>query len=157
MVVGINVVLPLSGSGKASVPCRVASIDRDLAQWPVDLQVQVREGQKLLDKVDTMLGSRFALWRRQHDSYPEKVLIYRDGISESQHQHVLDEELRRMQEVCEILYNKVDKPLPRFALIAVGKRHHTRFFPPTGHPRCDDSDHPGRGLVMDRGMTEACN
>lgn len=155
MVVGINVLHTLSGSGRASVASMVASIDRDLAQWPVDLQAQVRGGQGMLDKVDTMLGSRLALWRRQHDSYPENILIYRDGISESQHQQVLDEELRRMQEVCQVLYNKIDKPQPRFTLIAVGKRHHTRFFPPTGHPRCDDNGYPERGLVVDRDITEA--
>ena len=61
MVVGIDVVHPSPGSGKASVASMVASIDKDLAQWPVDLQVQVREGQEMLDKINIMLLSRLAL------------------------------------------------------------------------------------------------
>lgn len=68
MVVGLNVGHPSLSSGKASSASMVASVDRDLGQWPVDGQVQVREGQEMLEKVDTMPGSRPAPWRRQHES-----------------------------------------------------------------------------------------
>ena len=157
MVVGIDVVHPSPGSGKASVASMLASIDKNLAQWPVDLQVQVREGQEMLDKIDIMLMSRLALWRKQHNVYPENILVYRDGVSESQYQQVLDEELARMRECSKALYDDVGEPGPRFTLIIVGKRHHTRFFPPRGHPRCDVNGNSERGLVVDRGITEARN
>ena len=157
MIVGIDVVHPSPGSGKASVASMVASIDKNLAQWPVDLQVQVREGQEMLDKIDVMIMSRLALWRKKHNVYPENILVYRDGVSESQYQQVLDEELARMRGCCIALYNDVDEPWPRFTLIIVGKRHHTRFFPPEGHPRSDPKGNPKRGLVVDRGITEARN
>lgn len=157
MVVGIDVVHPSPGSGKASVASMVASIDKNLAQWPVDLQVQVREGQEMLDKIDIMLLSRLALWRKKHNVYPENILVYRDGVSESQYQQVLDEELAPMRECCRGLYDDVGEPRPRFTLIIVGKRHHTRFFPPEGHPSRDENGNPQRGLVVDRGITEARN
>ena len=157
MVVGIDVVHPSPGSGKASVASMVATIDKNLAQWPVDLQVQVREGQEMLDKIDVMLMSRLALWRKKHNVYPENILVYRDGVSESQYQQVLDEELARMRQCCIALYDNVGEPSPRFTLIVVGKRHHTRFFPPEGHPRSDRNGNPKRGLVVDRGITEARN
>ena len=157
MVVGIDVVHPSPGSGKASVASMVASIDKDLAQWPVDLQVQVREGQEMLDKIDIMLLSRLALWRKHHNVYPENILVYRDGVSESQYQQVLDDELSRMRECCKALYDDVREPWPRFTLIIVGKRHHTRFFPSEGHPYSDENGNPQRGLVVDRGITEARN
>ena len=157
MVVGIDVVHPSPGAGKASVASMVASIDENLAQWPVDLQVQVREGQEMLDKIDIMLMSRLALWRKKHNIYPENILVYRDGVSESQYKQVLDEELARMRECCTALYDEVGEPWPRFTLIIVGKRHHTRFFPPEGHPCSDRKGNPKRGLVVDRGITEARN
>ena len=156
MVVGIDVVHPSPGSGKASVASMVASIDEHLAQWPVDLRVQVREGQEMLDKIDVMLESRLTLWRKRNKVYPENILVYRDGVSESQYQQVLDEELARMRGSCAALYDDVGEPRPRFTLIIVGKRHHTRFFPPAGHPRSDNGN-PERGLVVDRGITEARN
>ena len=157
MVVGIDVVHPSPGSGKASIASMVASINKDLAQWPVDLRVQVREGQEMLDKIDIMLESRLALWRKHHKVYPENILVYRDGVSESQYQKTLDEELKGMQEISKRLYSKADEPWPRFTLIVVVKRHHTRFFPPSNHPCCDGNGNPRRGLVVDRSITEARN
>ena len=158
MVVGIDVIHPSPGSGKASIASMVASIDKDLAQWPVDLRVQVREGQEMLDKIHAMLATRLDLWKRKHDAYPENILIYRDGVSEGQYQQVLDQELALMQKSCNRLYyNDNRRPRPRFTLIVVGKRHHTRFYPPPGHPHSDNNGNPNRGLVVDRGITEARN
>lgn len=49
MVVRIDVIQPSPGSGKASIASMVASIDKDLVKLPVDLRVQVREGQEMLE------------------------------------------------------------------------------------------------------------
>ena len=158
MVVGIDVVHPSPGSGKASIASMVASVNKDLAQWPVDLQVQVREGQEMLDKIDIMLESRLALWKEYNgNKYPENIIVYRDGVSEGQFQQAIAEELAPMRETCRILYKKVDKPLPMFTLVIVGKRHHSRFFPPKNHVASDQNGNPDRGLVVDRGITEARN
>ena len=157
MVIGIDVVHPSPGSGKASVASMVASIHENLAQWPVDLRVQVREGQEMLDKIDLMLESRLALWLKHKKAYPENILIYRDGVSETQYQQVLDQELKCMRNVSRKVYNQAGQPWPRFTLIVVGKRHHTRFFPPKGHPHADTNGNPNRGLVVDRTITEARN
>lgn len=135
----------------------VASIDKDLAQWPVELRVQVREGHEMLDKVYDMLVSRLALWKDRHNVYPENILVYRDGVSESQYQQVLNEESKEMQKASILCYAKIRQALPRLTLVIVGKRHHTRFFPPSNHPASDVHGNSNRGLVVDRGITEARN
>ncbi len=157
MVVGIDVIHPSPGSDKASVASMVASIDKDLVQWPVDLRVQVRKGQEMLDKVDQMLRSRLLLWHSHWNAYPENILVYRDGVSESQYPQVLSEELEKMREESRKLYSQDKQPPPRFTLIIVGKRHHTRFFPLHENSACDKRGNPNRGLVVDRGITEARN
>ena len=158
MVVGIDVIHPSPGSGKASIASMVASIDKDLAQWPVVLRVQVREGQEMLDKIDDMLASRLYRWKSKNGVFPENILIYRDGVSEGQYQQVLDQELAPMQGYCKRLYyNEGRQPQPRFTLIVVGKRHHTRFYPPPEHPYIAKNGNPQRGLVVDRSITEARN
>lgn len=157
MVVGIDVVHPSPGTGKASVASMVASIDKDLAQWPVDLRVQVREGQEMLDKIGIMLQSRLDLWAKKHGVFPENILVYRDGVSESQYKQVLDTELEEMQTTSRSLYEKAKQPRPQFTLVIVGKRHHTRFFPPENSPHCDGNGNFERGIVVDRGITEARN
>lgn len=58
MVVGIDIIHLSPGSGKASIAFMVASIDKDLAQWPGDLRMQVREGQEMLDNINDMLAPR---------------------------------------------------------------------------------------------------
>ena len=157
MVVGEDVVHPSPGSEKASVASMVANNYKDLAQWPVDLRVQVRKGKEMLDKAYEMLETRLALWKKCHKVFPETILVYRDGVSESQYQQVLDEELEAMRDGCRTLYYNARQDPPRFTLIIVGKRHHTRFFPPTNHPDSDDRGNPKRGLVVNRVITEARN
>ena len=157
MVVGIDVVHPSPGSGKASVASMVANINKDLAQWPVDLRVQLRKGQEMLDKIYEMLSSRLSLWKKHNKSYPENILVYRDGVSESQYQQVLDEELKCMRDASQKLYREASQRSPRFTLIIVGKRHHTRFFPIEQNFASDSNGNPNRGLVVDRGVTEAPN
>ena len=160
MVVGIDVVHPSPGSGRASIAAMVGSIDKDLAQWPVDLRVQIREGKEMLDKIRGMINSRLALWKKRHSKYPENILVYRDGVSEGQYGQVLDEELDKMRKESGELYKKVNQTWPRFTLIIVAKRHHTRFFPLDKNVGKDSSTDNRthnftRGLVVDRGITEA--
>ena len=155
MVVGIDVVHPSPGSGRASIASMVASIDKNLAQWPVDLRVQIREGQEMLDKIGDMIKSRLALWMEHHKQYPENILVYRDGVSEGQYEQVLDEELVKMQKESRNLYNAAGQTWPRFTLIIVTKRHHTRFFPHKDYSSIEKrTDNFKRGLVVDRGITE---
>lgn len=117
----------------------------------------MREGQKILDKVYEKLVSRLARWKDRHNVYPENILVYRDGVSESQYQQVLKEGLKETQKASIFCYAKIRQPSPRFTLIIVGKRHHTRFFPPSNHPARDLHGNPDRGLVVDRGITEPRN
>lgn len=143
MVIRIDVIHPLPGSRKASIASIMASIDKDLAKWPVDLRVQVREGQEMLDKINDMLASRLDQWKSKNGAFPENILIYRDGVSEGQYQQVLDQELAPMRRTCNDLYdNDGHRPQPRFTLIVVGKRHHTRFFPPPEHPHVAKNGNP---------------
>lgn len=158
MVVGIDVIHPSPGSGKASIASMLASIDKYLAQWPVDLRVQVREDQEMLDKINDMLASRLDRWKSKNGAFPENILIYRDGFSEGQYQQVLDQELAPMRRICDHLYdNDGRRPQARFTLIVVGQRHHTRFFPPPEHPHVAKNGNPQRGLVVDRSITKARN
>ncbi|KAM0797533.1 ribonuclease H-like domain-containing protein [Usnea florida] len=154
MVVGIDVVHPSPGSGRASIASMVASIDKDLAQWPVDLRIQIRKGQEMLDKIGDMINSRLALWMGHHKKYPENILVYRDGVSEGQYEQVLNEELDEMRKKSQDLYTKFHQPFPRFTLIIVAKRHHTRFFPTGKNAPFTEKDNFKRGLVVDRGITE---
>ncbi|KAG4268337.1 hypothetical protein FPRO04_12443 [Fusarium proliferatum] len=92
MAIGIDVTHPLPGSPSdaSSVSAMVASVDKFLGQWPVTLRVQ-RARQESGDHLTEMIKSRLGLWKTkdEHATLPKNILIYRDGVSESQYDMAL--------------------------------------------------------------------
>ncbi|KAL9083257.1 MAG: hypothetical protein Q9165_008610 [Trypethelium subeluteriae] len=164
MVVGIDVTHPSPGSSEdaPSVVAMVASIGPDLGQWPAELCLQDESRQETVSKtlVADLFKTRLKLWQNIHKTkLPENILVYRDGVSEGQYQKTIDIELSGMQQACKELYpaDLQKRGVPRFSVIIVGKRHHTRFYV------TDEKNAQGRpkntkpGTVVDRGVTEAHN
>ncbi|PKI73285.1 protein argonaute 4-like isoform X2 [Punica granatum] len=58
---------------------------------------------------------------------PDQIIIFRDGVSESQFNQVLNKELDQIIEACKFLDEKWS---PKFVVIVAQKNHHTRFFQP---------------------------
>ncbi|KAL6970707.1 Protein argonaute 4A [Sarracenia purpurea var. burkii] len=56
---------------------------------------------------------------------PDHIIIFRDGVSESQFNQVLNIELNQIIEACQHLDKKWS---PRFMVIVAQKNHHTKFF-----------------------------
>ncbi|KAI3795891.1 hypothetical protein L1987_38551 [Smallanthus sonchifolius] len=71
---------------------------------------------------------------------PDQIIIFRDGVSESQFNQVLNIELDQIIEACKFLD---DKWCPKFLVIIAQKNHHTKFFQP-GSP-----DNVPPGTVID--------
>ncbi|KAK2971923.1 hypothetical protein RJ640_011704 [Escallonia rubra] len=71
---------------------------------------------------------------------PDQIIIFRDGVSESQFNQVLNIELDQINEACKFLD---EKWCPKFVVIIAQKNHHTKFFQP-GSP-----DNVPPGTVID--------
>ncbi|XP_059625065.1 protein argonaute 4-like isoform X1 [Cornus florida] len=56
---------------------------------------------------------------------PDQIIIFRDGVSESQFNQVLNIELDQIIEACKFLDEKWS---PKFVVIVAQKNHHTKFF-----------------------------
>ncbi|KAG7008143.1 protein argonaute-3 [Physcia stellaris] len=155
MVIGLDVTHPSPGSHEdaPSIFALVASINRQLAQWPVELGVQRKSREEVISnksRLIEMFQSLLQRWRSENGELPENVIIYRDGVSEGQYQQVLDAELSTFKEACHEMYRSG----PSFTFIIVAKRHHTRFYPTEA--RHADSTHNAKcGTVVDRGITQA--
>ncbi|KAG6541212.1 hypothetical protein Mapa_017373 [Marchantia paleacea] len=65
------------------------------------------------------------------DRKPQQIIIYRDGVSESQFEQVIEKELIAFKKACRALEPNQDYN-PGITLVVVQKRHHTRFFPAKG-------------------------
>ena len=57
---------------------------------------------------------------------PERIVFYRDGVSEGQFEMVLNKEITAMQRACQSLNQNYQ---PGITYFVAQKRHHTRFFP----------------------------
>ncbi|KAF8319955.1 Piwi-domain-containing protein [Clavulina sp. PMI_390] len=81
------------------------------------------------------------------------IIIFRDGVSESQFQAVFDNELGSLIGYLTKKFDReAQKPRPKVTYVVVGKRHHIRFFPSNSHDPSVDSRSQNflPGLVVDQ-------
>ncbi|KAK2996028.1 hypothetical protein RJ640_023398 [Escallonia rubra] len=76
---------------------------------------------------------------------PSQIVIFRDGVSESQFNQVLNIELDQIIEACKFLDEKWS---PKFTVIVAQKNHHTKFF------KAGSPDNVPPGTVID---TQVCH
>ena len=59
-----------------------------------------------------------------------------------------------MKQMCAELYRSENLEPPKFTIVIVGKRHHTRFYPTSSeHADAKHGYNPRPGTVVDRGIT----
>ena len=138
-------------SPRRSIAGMVASINKDLAQWPAILRMQELAGQEMVIKLQEMLETRLDLWAKHNGNrLPDNILIFRDGVSESQYKTVLVEEMPLLQAACAAKCKLNQQKPPGITLVIVGKRHHSRFMKIDGK---DHVENPQFGTVVDSGVT----
>ncbi|KAF2800170.1 Piwi-domain-containing protein [Melanomma pulvis-pyrius CBS 109.77] len=150
---GIDVTHPSPGSSDSSpsIAGVVASVDVDFAQYPASLRTQ--EGRKeMVTELEEMVMERLRLWQKRNKGLPNKVIVYRDGVSEGQYRVVMEQEYPAFVRAFDKLYGAAPKH-PKISIIVVGKRHHTRFYNTVGQDSDGRTGNPKPGTVVDRGIT----
>lgn len=79
--------------------------------------------QEVIQELSSMVKELLIQFYKSTRFKPNRVILYRDGVSEGQFQTVLQHELTAMREACIKL--EADYK-PGITYIAVQKRHHTR-------------------------------
>ena len=82
---------------------------------------------------------------------PAHVIYFRDGVSEGQYQHVMQQEVRDLKRVWTALFGNDTRALKeiKFTVIVASKRHHIRFFPQKG----DSNGNPQPGTLVEKDVT----
>jgi hypothetical protein len=96
-----------------------------------------------------MIASHLSIFAKHNKGdYPDRILIFRDGISEGQYLPVLTYEHDAVLKACQRIKGGYR---PKILICVCAKRHSTRFF---GEPRdIDSSGNLTSGLVVDRAVT----
>lgn len=107
MLVGLDVTHPSSTSKEdcTSIAAMVASIDKYLGQWPATLRAQ-KSRQEMVSDIGNMLKTHLGHWKAlgKHSSFPENIIVYRDGVSEGQYDDVIASELPMLRQACKEVY-----------------------------------------------------
>lgn len=174
MILGIDVTHPGNASyiGAPSVAAVVGSVDGEFAQWPASIRANpvaekdVNEKQSMERVVDLkdMVLERLRCYLRRNNRVPERLLVYRDGLSEGQFDTCATQEYEAIQAARESLLDEVEaragtRPAkPPILLLCAVKRHHTRLYP-EAKDRDDWSDrgNPTPGTVVKERITKGLN
>ncbi|KZT65512.1 Piwi-domain-containing protein [Daedalea quercina L-15889] len=158
MVVGIDVTHPGPSStrGTPSIAAVVASYDDNFVQFPASLMPQQadwnKDAKEMVANLTAALIERLQLYQTKNKRLPERILIYRDGVSEGQYDLVLREELPLIREAFRKISPKTPYK-PKLTITICGKRHHARFYA----TKTDDATKNGNtkpGTIQDRGVTD---
>lgn len=155
MMVGIDVTHPGPGSreGTPSIAALVASVDDSFVQFPATLRIQ-QSKQEMLGELEDMLVERLLAYERKNKALPERLFVFRDGVSEAQFDAVLKDELPQILSAFKKFETKERKGKyrPQVSIVICGKRHHARFFP-TNSQFADRNGNTRPGTVVDKGVT----
>lgn len=149
MVMGADVTHPGIGEmDKPSIAAVVASYDIKMARYAAAIRVQGMR-QEIIQDLASMTQEHLESFEAANRRLPERILFYRDGVSEGQYAQVLNEEVKALKAGCAAYRAGY---APTLTMVIVQKRHHTRFM--TANPQ--DADRSGNipaGTVVDTAVT----
>jgi len=154
IIMGADVTHPASDfkSSKPSIAAVVGSMDAKASQYLCEIRLQntgqVEEMISSMEEVTKKLLIQFKnknLGRR-----PEKIIFYRDGVSEGQFLIVLNQELAAIRRACVSLDEDYNPPI---TYIVAQKRHKTRLFPVNPKDGVGRNQNVPPGTVVDHTIT----
>ena len=134
MIVGADVTHPAPDQlgFKPSICAVVASTDPSISRYISEIRVQYRgkDEMQVTEQIMDMEGIFWKLLKRfealTKGRQPNRIIFYRDGVSEGQFEMVLNKEISAMQRACVSLNPNYQ---PAITYFVAQKRHHTRLFP----------------------------
>ncbi|OCF39530.1 hypothetical protein I317_06689 [Kwoniella heveanensis CBS 569] len=150
MLLGGDLGLPPIKAGNELVPtvaCTIATYNAACDTYSAQIRLQEGRGEIIQD-LSSMIEEHLKIFKKHNGDYPDRILIFRDGISEGQYAAALTYEHGAVLKACERLQPGYR---PRLLMCICAKRHNTRFF---GNERdIDRSGNLPSGLVVDSVVT----
>ncbi|KAI8986394.1 Piwi domain-containing protein [Pilobolus umbonatus] len=145
IVLGADVTHPAPGDmNRPSVAAVTASLDSRASRYASAIRVQANRTEIIADLAN-MIKELLKSFYQTCGQKPERILFYRDGVSEGQFKQVMESEVAAIKTACSSLDKSYN---PTLTFVVVQKRHHARFFPMEAR----DADRTGNcmpGTVVD--------
>ncbi|KAE9400886.1 argonaute-like protein [Gymnopus androsaceus JB14] len=158
MLVGIDVTHPGPSSikGTPSIAAVVASVDSKFGQYSTSMELQESKKEMVTNLASMMVERLNAFRKNNGSSLPDRIIVYRDGVSEGQFNTVVSEEMPAIQAAFRKFTSPKAQYNPKLTIVICGKRHHTRFYPMEA-ANADNNGNPKPGTVVDQGVTSVYN
>lgn len=147
IIFGADVTHAAPFSKLPSLAAVVASMDAHPFRYECETRAQKNRQEIIQDLKGMAINLLKRFYNATRGKKPEKILFYRDGVSEGQFEHVLKYELDALRAACLELEPAYT---PKITFIIVQKRHHARFFvTPASSKEADRSGNIPAGTVVD--------
>jgi hypothetical protein len=116
-----------SGSTEQQVPSIAAvcaSMDPAATVYSGRHSVNQKPRNETIENLEGMVVDLLKAFQSRNKRLPQRILFYRDGVSEGQFKKVIEEEVEAMRRAFKRGYG--DKP-PKLTFVIVQKRHNTRY------------------------------
>ncbi|KAJ3101876.1 hypothetical protein HDU97_000989 [Phlyctochytrium planicorne] len=146
MVFGADVTHPPPGAnGGVSIAAVVASMDAKFCEYRAAIRVQGPRVE-IISNLGDVCKELMDQFRSRSNRLPQRVIFYRDGVSEGQFGEVALQEVQSLKK----FFRDIGADI-KLTFLVVNKRHSTRFFVKNGQ----DGDNKGNlmaGTVVDTGV-----
>ncbi|GAA5827352.1 hypothetical protein JCM3770_003070 [Rhodotorula araucariae] len=149
VVFGANVAHPGPGSMTPSIVAVVASMDEKVTRYGSRMQTQ-KSRQQVVANLAEMVKSLLEQFRQEAGVDPQRIIFFRNGVSEGQYAQVLAHEVNAIRLACQRI-SPTFKPALTF--IVCGKRHHVSIFPATPADSDGKTDNVPAGTIIDHTVT----
>ncbi|KAJ7525538.1 hypothetical protein O6H91_17G055500 [Diphasiastrum complanatum] len=149
IIFGADVTHPVaSDDSSPSIAAVVANVDWPSAtKYVARVRSQIHREEIISDLAAMVRELLVEYYQKTNSRKPEKIIFFRDGVSEGQFYSVLHFEFNALLKACQSLEQNYR---PKVTWVVVQKRHHTRFFP-ADNKSLNDNVWPG--TVVDRVIT----
>ena len=123
MICGMDV-YHKAGSGNKSILAFSASLNQTATRYWSSAKVQ-EEGQEISNTLQQIVSEALNEFKIRNGTHPHQMIIYRDGLGDSQHKAMLMHEIPQIQ----LAINNVCRPKEvKLMVVLVNKRVNQRFF-----------------------------
>lgn len=125
MMIGLDVNHPSESERIASsISVAVGSLDPLYSKYTASIRVQKKERDEIVKDLDNMIMELLEEFFKENNTYPENLIIFRDGISEGQFEMIKQTEMPLIEKGI----TKVGKTMSvKITVIVTMKHHNTRF------------------------------
>nr|XP_022904421.1 protein argonaute-2-like isoform X1 [Onthophagus taurus]XP_022904423.1 protein argonaute-2-like isoform X2 [Onthophagus taurus] len=150
VIMGADVTHPSPDSQNIpSVAAVTCSYDRNAFKYIFSSRLQEPKLEIIKD-LETIVMEQLKFFNRITNRFPQRIVFYRDGVSDGQFREVLSSELGAIRSACSKLNVNYK---PKITFFVVQKRHHTRLFPKNPQDSEDKNGNVPVGTCVDKMIT----